>query len=393
MSSLMRTTLAALLAAGSMYWLDPASGRRRRSLLRGRVARAARCTRHGLDVGLRDLAHRLLGMVARISSSLAAGATSDDVLNERIRSALGRAVSHPRSIEVSSKDGAVVLTGIVLEHEQARLRRAVRAVRGVKQMEDRVTAYKSADHISALQGGRHLPSRNPVIPDNWSPAARLLASTAGCALMICGARQRGMIGALATLTGSSLILRSTVNEPFDRLAGRDERQAIHIQKTIHVNAPVTRVFATFAQCDRFPSFMRNVRKVTKHGDGRSHWVLSGPAATVVEWDAEITACQPNEVLAWRTLPGAAVGHAGIIRFCEESGGTRVDMHMTYNPPAGVLGHLVAKLFGADAKSELDQDLMRLKSYLETGVPAHDAARSRYGWTIEHAQPPNSQPAL
>ncbi|MGQ0547505.1 MAG: hypothetical protein ACT4P3_19600 [Betaproteobacteria bacterium] len=46
----------------------------------------------------------------------------------------------------------------------------------------------------------------------------------------------------------------------------------------------------------------------------------------------------------------------------------------YVPPAGALGHAVAALFGADPKSEMDADLMRMKTMLETGRPPHDAAR-------------------
>jgi uncharacterized membrane protein len=43
------------------------------------------------------------------------------------------------------------------------------------------------------------------------------------------------------------------------------------------------------------------------------------------------------------------------------------IRMTYNPPGGAFGHVIAKLFGADPKTELDEDLMRLKSFLETGI--------------------------
>jgi uncharacterized membrane protein len=50
--------------------------------------------------------------------------------------------------------------------------------------------------------------------------------------------------------------------------------------------------------------------------------------------------------------------------------------MTYNPPGGAFGHVIAKLFGADPKTELDEDLMRLKSFLETGIEPHDAAAHR-----------------
>ncbi|MGH8626155.1 MAG: hypothetical protein ACREYC_13115 [Gammaproteobacteria bacterium] len=48
--------------------------------------------------------------------------------------------------------------------------------------------------------------------------------------------------------------------------------------------------------------------------------------------------------------------------------------MSYNPPAGALGHVVAKIFGADPKTVLDEDLLRMKTFLETGKAAHDAAQ-------------------
>jgi hypothetical protein len=35
---------------------------------------------------------------------------------------------------------------------------------------------------------------------------------------------------------------------------------------------------------------------------------------------------------------------------------------------------VASIFGADPKSEMDADLLRMKSMIETGHPPHDAAR-------------------
>ncbi len=38
-----------------------------------------------------------------------------------------------------------------------------------------------------------------------------------------------------------------------------------------------------------------------------------------------------------------------------------------------MGHAVAALFGSDPKSEMDEDLMRMKTLIETGNPPHDAA--------------------
>jgi uncharacterized membrane protein len=103
-------------------------------------------------------------------------------------------------------------------------------------------------------------------------------------------------------------------------------------------------------------------------------IVSGPAGTSVEWDAVITAHSPNEVLAWRTEPNSLVQHAGVIRFLPNpDGSTTMHIRLTYNPAVGGLGHLVASLFGADPKSQMDDDLVRMKSFIETGKVPSDAA--------------------
>jgi uncharacterized membrane protein len=74
----------------------------------------------------------------------------------------------------------------------------------------------------------------------------------------------------------------------------------------------------------------------------------------------------------------------VVRFDSNgNGGTRVDIQLCYVPLAGALGHAVARAFGADPKSEMDADLMRMKTMIETGHPPHDAARplQRTGETI------------
>jgi uncharacterized membrane protein len=48
------------------------------------------------------------------------------------------------------------------------------------------------------------------------------------------------------------------------------------------------------------------------------------------------------------------------------GSTRVSIRMAYNPPAGAIGHAVAKFFGADPKRQMDEDFNRLKSLIEEG---------------------------
>ena len=48
------------------------------------------------------------------------------------------------------------------------------------------------------------------------------------------------------------------------------------------------------------------------------------------------------------------------------GSTRVDLQLSYEPPAVAIGHAVATLFGRDPKHALEADLVRFQSLLEQG---------------------------
>ncbi len=163
---------------------------------------------------------------------------------------------------------------------------------------------------------------------------------------------------------------------FKRLTGIGAgRRAVTVHKIINVAAPVEEVFAFWSDYQNFPRFMSNVRDVKITGEKRSHWVVAGPAGATVEWNAVITDYVPNQSFGWKTEPASPIQHAGIVRFeRNEDEGTRIDIKMSYNPVSGALGHAVAAIFCADPRTEMDQDLARMKTMIETGRPPHDAAR-------------------
>ena len=85
----------------------------------------------------------------------------------------------------------------------------------------------------------------------------------------------------------------------------------------------------------------------------------------MEWDAEIEDEVPNELIAWRSLEGADVDHAGSVRFTPGSGdSTEVRVVLRYDPPAGKAGAAVARLFGEDPERQVAEDLRRFKQVLE-----------------------------
>ncbi|HYR95424.1 MAG TPA: hypothetical protein VEM57_01755 [Candidatus Binatus sp.] len=76
------------------------------------------------------------------------------------------------------------------------------------------------------------------------------------------------------------------------------------------------------------------------------------------------------------VAGAGLG-AGLMyrlgRFAPNPDGTtRLELRISYEPGGGALAHTVAALFGADPKSKIDADLLRMKTLVETGSSPQDA---------------------
>lgn len=105
--------------------------------------------------------------------------------------------------------------------------------------------------------------------------------------------------------------------------------------------------------------MSHLKEVRDLGHGRSHWIAAGPVGLPVEWDAEITELAPTEIMAWRSVPGSVVVNAGRIRFHPApDGGTRLDIRISHQPPAGAVGHVIARLLGSDPKRAVADGLAR-----------------------------------
>ena len=367
------------LGVGLSYFLDPGRGARRRAHVRDTMAHTAAVTRRALGTTSRDALHRTYGTLAAARRAVHRyGQVDDDVLVERVRAKLGRYASHPHAVRVSASDGTVTLTGPILEREFDALVRAVQRTPGVWDVIDRLEIHEQGGHVPALQGGR-VPAgdRLDLLQEHWAPTTRAIVGIAGAAMLLSGMWRRDTRGVLSGVIGATLIVRAAVNVPANRLTGiGSRRRAVDIQKTITINAPVGEVFAFWSMYENFPRFMSRVLDVRQSRDpDRSHWRVWGPAGVPVDFDAEITRTVPNRIIAWRTVGGSPIAHAGIVRFDPLSeAATRVHIRMSYNPPAGWLGHGIARAFGVDPKHSMDQDLVRMKTLIETGHAPHDAAQ-------------------
>jgi len=142
---------AALLGAGR-------PGRRRRALAGAAVRHVARVGLRRLGRSKRGALNRARGMVARLRSRLRPAPATDEVIEARVRAALGRVSSHVSAIEVSVADGRVALDGPILQREHRRVVRTVRHVRGVHAIDDRLERHRHAN-VPGLQDGRRRATR------------------------------------------------------------------------------------------------------------------------------------------------------------------------------------------------------------------------------------------
>jgi uncharacterized membrane protein len=166
-------------------------------------------------------------------------------------------------------------------------------------------------------------------------------------------------------------------EPWNR---RQSPRGIEVTEAITINQPRNEVYSFWHDFENFPRFMAHLESVQVVDERRSHWKAKAPAGATVEWDAETVEDRPNELIAWRSLPDSEVPNSGIVRFKDAPGkrGTEVIVELSYEPPGGRLGALIAKLFGEEPSQQVKGDLRRLKQIIELGEIVHSDASIHRG---------------
>jgi uncharacterized membrane protein len=292
------------IGAGLMYLLDPDKGERRRTRLSDTMSTAA----EALQATSRDVAERGL--------SLAGDLREADVI--------GRARTIADNLRETDVRGRSVAFGTLTPVRRlgTELGEVIRDPRSFK---------------PRFEGGRLTLRKRSGLAEFLGSYGWMLA------------------GVLAGVAAVAWTAR--------RSAGR-----IEIRHSVDIDAPVERVFEFWSRFENLPQFMSHVREVRSLGGGRTHWVVSGPAGTPIEWDAITTRFEANRMLAWRTVEGALVEHTGSVRFSPHGNRTRLHVTMSYRPLGGMLGHGLASLLGADPKSVMADDLARFKSLMEKQRP-------------------------
>jgi len=149
--------------------------------------------------------------------------------------------------------------------------------------------------------------------------------------------------------------------------GRDHRPSnVNVRTQVTVNSPREEVYAFWRRLENLPLFMKHLESVDELSDTISAWKIRIPGGLGdVRWEAEIVKEVPDTELSWQSAPGAGIENAGKINFSDApSGGTRIDVMITYRAPMGVVGERLSRLLTPVFRNMIEKDIEGFKHFIE-----------------------------
>ena len=228
---------------------------------------------------------------------------------------------------------------------------------------------------------------------NVGGAERIASALVGAGLLLFGLKRRGLIPAVL---GGGLLFRgasghceiyhragiSTAARKSHPQTSVPHREGVKITSAVIIDRPAAELYGFWRDLKNLPRFVSHLESLDIE-NGRSHWTFRSIAGKRFSWDAEIINDIPDELLAWRSLDGSDLDHAGSVRFepAPAGRGTSVKVTLEYRPPAGRMGIAAAKLFGADPQQVVATDLRRFKQLMEAGELASVEGQPQGGAAI------------
>lgn len=166
---------------------------------------------------------------------------------------------------------------------------------------------------------------------------------------------------------------ATSKRPQKSEAGESEL----IGRSVTINRPRAELYAFWRDLQNLAAFMENVERIEVLDGLRSRWTVKAPGGGTVEWTSAITEESEEEFIAWASEEGADVGNSGRVEFRDAGDrGTVVSATLLYDPPAGIVGKVIAKLSQREPAIQARRDLRRFKQLMETGEIATGARNRR-----------------
>jgi uncharacterized membrane protein len=166
---------------------------------------------------------------------------------------------------------------------------------------------------------------------------------------------------------------SRVAHPRQNIAVPGNR-GVKVVRSCTVRRPADELYRFWRTLENLTAVVKYPVRITSRSATESHWAVTAPGGTEVEWDAVIINDEPNRLIAWRSKVGAEIPNAGTVRFEPAPGdeGTEVRVQLEYDPPGGRFAAWLAKLTGEEGAQQVAETLRRFKALMEAGeIPTID----------------------
>ncbi|HEX6750482.1 MAG TPA: SRPBCC family protein [Longimicrobium sp.] len=203
-----------------------------------------------------------------------------------------------------------------------------------------------------------------------------------------------MGGALLGLAGAWLIARGASGHCFvyDALdvdtaddasperggfVAAENEPGVSVHASITVDRPADEVYAAWRDFERAPRYMDRIARVHVLDPTRSRWTATGPMGRSWTWESEVVEDRAGELIAWESLPGAELPNRGWVQFHPAGADgrqTEVRYFVEFDPPGGVIGDAVARVFHDAPKEMIRGDLRRFRQMVEAEEVAAPAGR-------------------
>ncbi len=153
-----------------------------------------------------------------------------------------------------------------------------------------------------------------------------------------------------------------------RETARDESSVT--ASVVTIVRPAQELYDFWRDFSNLPRVMENIERIEVANRERSTWMVKAPGGRHVQWESIVTEDVPGKRIAWQSVEGSEIRNSGRVEFRDAGErGTIVRAVIAYDPPGGVLGEIVAKLFQREPAIQARRELRRFKQYMETGEVA------------------------
>ena len=145
-------------------------------------------------------------------------------------------------------------------------------------------------------------------------------------------------------------------------------RGVKVVRSCTIRKPAAELYQFWRSLENLVSVIKHPVAITRLSETESHWKVTAPGNTFVEWDAEIINDRPNELIAWRSKEGAEIPNAGSVRFEPAPGdeGNEVRVQLEYDAPGGKFAAFLAKVTGEEPQQQVGEALRRFKCLMEAG---------------------------